>query len=426
MKRRAFLTGLLGGGAAAASVAIPKPAIASGKREVRLVTTWPRGLAGLGTGAQRIANNITLASEGKLKVKLYAANELVKPFDSFDAVANGDAEMYHGAEYYWTKKSKGFAFFASVPFGMTSSEMYAWIMHMGGQELWDELAAGFNLKSFAAGSTGVQMGGWYNKQINTVKDYQGLKIRMPGLGGEVLKALGAEVKSLPGGAIYNAMKTGKIDATEWIGPWSDSFLNLHKAAKYYYWPGFHEPGTVISLGLNLQFWESLTLDQKSIVRTVCEAENNRMLSEFNAKNGDVLDILVKKHRIRLRTVSNSTLTALGQASGDIVAQIAAEDPFVGRIYNNFIASRHKLLRWNKLSEEAYLVSRRLPFSYGRKVSLNMAQKAPPQINTDVGNIAQTIEKETVITEPAIQQAKKPVTKQTADQIFERMFNPFNE
>lgn len=422
MKRRTFLTGVIGGGASAATFSMPKPAIASGRRVIRMVTSWPRDFPGLGTGAQRVANNITLATEGKVRVKLYAANELVKAFDSFDAVSRGDAEMYHAAEYYWTKKSKGFAFFASVPFGMTSTEMFAWLANMGGQELWDELSAGFNIKPFAAGSTGVQMGGWYNKEIRDIQDFQGLRIRMPGLGGEVMKTFGAEVVSLPGGAIPKAMQNGDIDATEWIGPWSDRALGLHKVAKYYYWPGIHEPGTVLSLGINKDFWESLTLDQKAVIQTICDAENTRMLSEFNGNNGDALDQLKRKHRIRLRTVSNTILANLGEASGDIVAQSASEDPFVGRIYNNFISSRLKLLKWNKHSEEAYLVARRLRFSYGRKVSLNM-RKPPKTVERVVKSVENTQEAVPQLVKPKVKPKRR---RPTNEEIFSRMINPYEE
>ncbi|MCB1476433.1 MAG: TRAP transporter substrate-binding protein, partial [Rhodobiaceae bacterium] len=257
MDRRSFLTkaGLASGAVAASALATP--AISQGKMELKMVTTWPKNFPGLGTGAQRVADRITAMTEGRITVKLYAAGELVPPFESFDAVSQGTADMYHGADYYWQGKHKGFNFFTAVPLGLTANELDGWVNHGGGQALWDELAGGFNVKPLMAGNTGVQMGGWFAKEIKSLEDLKGLKFRMPGLGGEVLRQLGASVVALPGGEIFPALQSGAIDGTEWVGPWNDMAFGFYKVVKYYYWPGFHEPGSGLACGVNKGVWEKL-------------------------------------------------------------------------------------------------------------------------------------------------------------------------
>lgn len=365
MKRRQFLksAATAGAGVAAAS-AFPAPAIAQGIRELKMVTTWPKNFPGLGTGAERLAKRITDMTDGALTVKVYAAGELVPPFESFDAVSSGTADMYHAAEYYWQGKSKAFNFFAAVPFGMTATELNAWIHHSGGQALWDELSADFNLKPFLAGNTGVQMGGWFRKEINTVEDWKGLKFRMPGLGGEVLRRIGAAAVALPGGEIFPALQSGAIDATEWVGPWNDLAFGFYKVAKFYYWPGFHEPGTALGSALNLKVWESLSSSHKEIISTAMAAENSFTLAEFNARNSESLDVLVKEHGVQVRRFSNEMLQVIGEASGQVVAEAGASDAMSKKVYDSFIASRKRSISWSKLSDQAYWNARLLPFKYG--------------------------------------------------------------
>jgi len=376
MKRRDFIAGAasgvaLGAGALALSAcgedkkeaAVAAPAVMKKKRELKMVTTWPKNFPGLGTGAARAAQRITDMSDGELTVKLYAAGELVPPFESFDAVSSGTADLYHGADYYWQGKHKAFNFFTAVPFGLTASEMDAWIHHGGGQELWDELAGQFNVKPFACGNTGVQMGGWFNKEINSVEDLKGLKIRMPGLGGEVLRRLGAAAVSLPGGEIFPSLQSGAIDATEWVGPWNDLAFGFYKVTKYYYQPGFHEPGSTLSCGVNLDLWKSLSPAHQEIIRNATMAENNYMMAEFNARNGDSLDVLLDKHGVQLRTFSPEIMTEIGKASGEVMREVAAGDELTGRIFKNFSEFRNKAKRWSDLSDRAFMEARSLPFKY---------------------------------------------------------------
>ena len=366
MKRRDFLKGAsIAAGAAAAASTLSAPAIASGKRELKMVTTWPKGFPGLGTGAQRFADKVTKASDGKLTVKLFAAGELVPPFESFDAVSQGSADMYHGADYYWQGKHKAYNFFTAVPMGLTANEMDAWIQHGGGQELWDELGAQFNVKGLMCGNTGVQMGGWFNKEINSLEDYKGLKIRMPGLGGEVLRRIGASAVTLPGGEIFPSLQSGAIDATEWVGPWNDLAFGFYKVTKYYYWPGFHEPGSTLAAGINKGVWDSLSAADQTLIQECARSENNEMYAEYNARNAASLDTLLNKHGVQLRQFSNDVLNAIGEASGDVVGEVGDVDAIGAKIYNSFINFRKNVIPYAKISERAYADARNLPFKYSK-------------------------------------------------------------
>ena len=256
MERRQFLKGAAVGGVAAAGLAAP--AIAQARKEIVVVSTWPRDFPGLGTSAQRLAARITELSQGRLTVNYFAAGERVGAFDVFDEVASGNAQAYIGADYYWIGKHPAFAYFTSVPFGMTNAEWNAWIKFAGGQALWDELSGQFGLKALPCGATGTQAGGWFNKEIETPDDLRGLKMRIPGLGGSVMSKMGVSTVSLPGGQIYENLVSGAIDATEWVGPWNDYFLKLYEAAKYYYTGGMHEPGGGIAFGTNASSWAGLS------------------------------------------------------------------------------------------------------------------------------------------------------------------------
>ena len=268
-RRKFFKTAAATGVAAVAASSLSAPAVAKERIEASMVATWPRDFPGLGTGAQRLAQRLSDMSDGRIQVTYYAANERVKAFDSFDEVASGNSQMYHGADYYWVKKHPAFGYFTAVPFGFTYAEMNAWLKFAGGQELWDELTDDFGTQSFAAGNTGVQMGGWFNKKIRSANDIKGLKMRMPGLGGQVLGKLGGSPISLPGGQIYENLVSGAIDATEWVGPWNDLAFGFYKVAKNYYGPGFHEPSSALECTTNLKAFNELDNDLKSIIKNAC-------------------------------------------------------------------------------------------------------------------------------------------------------------
>ena len=360
--RRSLLKGTAIAGAAVAAAAasnFPAPAISQGKMQLKLATSWPKQFPGLGTGAQRLADRITNATEGRIEVKHYGGGELVPPLGCFDAVSEGAADMYHSAEYYWQGKSKAFNFFATVPFGLTADEVNAWIYHAGGQALWDELGADFNVKPLMAGNTGVQWGGWFNKEMNSLEDYKGLKMRMPGLGGEVLRRVGANALLLPGGEIYPALEAGTIDATEWVGPWNDLAFGFYKVTKYYYWPGFHEPGTILTCGINKGVWDGLSAADQSLIESCCAADNATMLAEFNARNAGALDTLINEHGVQVRQVSDEMLKALGEQSAAVVAEVGAEGGITQRVYESFSSFRKTAVPYNERSELAYARARLL-------------------------------------------------------------------
>ena len=312
MDRREFVAGASVGIAAVAS-AFPKPAIAQGARELKMVTIWPKALPGLQSGAERVAQSITSLSGGRLQVKVFAAGELVSAMESFDAASSGLADFYHGSEITWAGKSPTFSYFCNVPFGFTADEINAWVYSGGGQELWDELSGGFHLKAFLCGNTGPQMGGWFTKELTSVESFKGLRYRMPGLGGDVLRRLGAVVVTLPGGEIIPSLRSGAIDASEFAGPWVDMAFGLHKAAKYYYYPGFHEPGAAVSLAINKKIWDSLGSTERSIIETAAASENVRSLAEFTVHNATSLEQLANDPAIQIRKMDDCDPASARQA-----------------------------------------------------------------------------------------------------------------
>jgi TRAP-type mannitol/chloroaromatic compound transport system substrate-binding protein len=357
MDRRSFLrTSTLGGAAAAAST-LAAPAVAQGRTTCVIVSTWPRGLPGLGTGAERLAAAITAATDGAITTEYYSAGERVGAFDVFDAVAAGDAQAYHGADYYWKGKHPAWAYVTAVPFGLTAVEQNAWIHHLGGQQLWDELGDEFGIKGILAGNTGLQMGGWFNKEMNSPEDFRGLRMRIPGIGGDMMANMGVSVVSLPGGQIYENLVSGAIDATEWVGPWNDYFLNLHQAARYYYWPGVHEPGAALSMGFNKAWLTSLPTWQQRAIEAVCLSENDRMLAEFNANNGAYLQRLVNDHGVQLREFNDDIYDAFGDAAEATFDTIRQHSDLANRFHESFVAAREAVGGWLNITDVAYLRQR---------------------------------------------------------------------
>jgi TRAP-type mannitol/chloroaromatic compound transport system substrate-binding protein len=369
MKRRDFVKsvgagGALIGAAAAATSSFPTPALSQGIKQFKMVTSWPKNFPGLGTGAEILAQRITEMSGGKIEVKVYAAGELVPAFESFDAVSSGNAEMSHSAAYYWQGKSPGFNFFTAVPFGLLPMEHASWIAYGGGQELWDELATQFNIRPFLRASTGPQMGGWFRREVNTLDDYKGLKFRMPGLGGEVLRRLGAAVVNLPGGEIFPALQSGTIDGTEWVGPWHDLAFGFYKVAQFYYHPGWHEPGTTGEVLINTAAWESLTSEEQAMMKAAIEAEAWREYAEINAQNAGSLKVLVEDHNVQVRRFNDELLQEIGRVSGDVVAEVGATDPLTQRIYDSYMDFRTRAMEWGEIADQGYYNARSLPFQYG--------------------------------------------------------------
>ena len=358
MKRREFIKSAgVGGVAVAAASTLAKPAIAQKRVEMVIVSTWPRDFPGLGTSAQRLAKRITDMSDGRIQTKYFAAKERVGAFDSFDEVASGNAQGYIAADYYWKGKHLGWAYFTAVPFGLTYTEINAWIRFGGGQELWDELADGFGLKCMPAGNTGVQMGGWFNKEINSADDLKGLKMRIPGLGGDVMAKLGASPVSIPGGQIYENLVSGAIDATEWVGPWNDRFMKFYEAAKYYYYPGMHEPGSMISLGLNAKFWNGLSKADQAMIEAAAGLENDMMMSEYNAKSGEALADLVKNQGVKLRKFNDDVYDSFKEASDAVYESVMSHSALAAKIHGSFLKARADLSAWSKISDQAFVAQR---------------------------------------------------------------------
>ncbi|MDA0785319.1 MAG: TRAP transporter substrate-binding protein [Proteobacteria bacterium] len=353
----AVLTSLKEKPAQQASVTPAAPAIVKDRVEFTMVSTWPRDFPGLGTGAQRLAERIGIMSEGRIQMQYFAAGERVGAFDSFDEVASGNAQGYHAADYYWKGKHPGWAFFTAVPFGLTYTEMNAWIRFGGGQELWDELAGDFGLKGLMAGNTGVQMGGWFRKEINSADDLKGLKMRIPGLGGDVMAKLGASPVSLPGGQIYENLVSGAIDATEWVGPWNDGFMKFYEAAKFYYYPGMHEPGSMLALGMNASFWGKLSKSDQAIIEAAAASENDWMMSEYNAKSGTALQDLIKNQGVQLRQFSDEIYDSFGEAAEEVFGEVQAHSDLSSRIYNSFLKARADVGAWTNISDQAYVQQR---------------------------------------------------------------------
>jgi len=322
--------------------------------EWKMVTSWPRDFPGLGTGASRLAESIGKLSNGRLKIKVYGANELVPAFEVFDAVQQRTAEMGHSTPYYWKGKAPAAQFFAGIPFGMTAQELHGWIYYGGGLELWQEVYAPHGLVPFLACNTGPQMGGWFNHEINTVADLKGLKMRIPGLGGEILRRAGGTPVNIPGAELFTALQTGTIDATEWVGPYNDLAFGLFRAAKYYYYPGWHEPGSGLECTINQEAWNSLPADLQAIVRVACQAAVLDCLSEFTYNNGIALKTLTDKHGVELRRFPDEVLSHLGAIRDDVMREMAAETELMGRIYASFQAYQEIVNPWTAISERALL------------------------------------------------------------------------
>lgn len=315
-----------------------------------MVTTWPPGFQGLGTGAEHLAELINQLSNGRLQVKVYGANELVPALQVFDAVSSGSVEMGHGAAYYWKGKLPAASFFSSVPFGLNAQEMNAWLLKGGGLELWQELYAPYNLIPMPVGNTDTQMAGWFNKEINSVDDLKGLKMRIPGLGGEVLKRAGGNPELIAGGEIFSALEMGRIDAAEFVGPYNDLAFGFYKAAKYYYYPGWQEPGTTIEAIINQQAYKALPEDLQKIVKAACLIANADMLAEFSQKNSQALQALVDQHNVQVKRLPQPVLDHLKAISEELVKEQGQANELSQRIYASYLNFKKKAGSWKVINQ----------------------------------------------------------------------------
>lgn len=322
--------------------------------EWKMVTSWPPKFPILGEYAGKVAEWIEKASGGRMKIQVYGGGELVPALEVFDSVSFGVAEMGHSAAYYWAGKTPAAQFFASVPFGMNAREMNAWLYFGGGLELWRELYADFNLYPFPSGNTGAQMGGWFNKEISTIKDLKGLKIRMPGLGGKVITKAGATSVLSPGGELYTNLERGVIDALEWIGPYHDYLMGFHKIAKYYYSPGWHEPGSTLELMVNKDAYEELPNDLRAIIKAAAEASNTLILSAFDTKNTEYYLKMQYEENVNFRKFPDEVIKSLKFFSEQVISEIIVNDEMSKKAYDSYTSFKKKMGDWYRVTERTYV------------------------------------------------------------------------
>ena len=323
----------------------------------RLVTSWPKNYPGLGMAPEKIANLVEEMSNGQMQITVYGAGEQVPAFGVFDAVSSGSHQMGHSGGYFWKGKVPAAQFFTSVPFGLTADEINAWVNRGGGLELWREIYEPFNIYPIPAGNTGTQMFGWFNKEINSLEDVKGLKMRIPGIGGEVLKEAGGIPVTLPGGELFTALQTGVIDATEWVGPYNDLTFGFHQAAKYYYYPGWHEPGPMLELLINMDAWNSLPKHLQVIIETATKAVNQDTLDEYLARNNQALTELIEVHGVELRKLPDDVIEEFRVISNKILSDLAKEDEVIGKVYDSYIEFKNNVTEYHKISEDSFIEAR---------------------------------------------------------------------
>ncbi|MEM9431105.1 MAG: TRAP transporter substrate-binding protein [Pseudomonadota bacterium] len=348
MDRRSFLRTSAAGGAAATLAA---PAIAQGNRTLTMVTSVPHGFAIFDDAAVYFNNAVAAMSDGSLVIEKKAAGELVGAFEVFDAVTAGQADCYHSAEYYFGGQHPGYFFFTAVPFGGTAQEQNAWYLHDGGIELHDELGQIFGLKSFLCGNTTVQPGGWFREPINSAEDLQGLRFRMPGLGGRALANTGASVQTVPGGEIYQALASGALDAAEWIGPFADERLGFQEICKYYYTAGFHEPGSALAVAFNRDVWDSLSPAHQAICEQAAVATSSWNIAQSNSNNGAALT-RIESAGVNISTFSDDIWEAFGSAAAQALDEFM-DDPLYVQIRESFETSLRSTSSWLDRSEGEY-------------------------------------------------------------------------
>lgn len=355
MQRRRFLKGTAAGiGAAAAASSFPTPSVSQGRVQWKMVLTWPKNFPALGTGSQRLVESVSAMSEGRFEIKIFGAGELVPAFEAFDAVRGGIAECSHDVPYYWVSKHPAMPFFCSVPGGLTAIEHLNWVYFGGGQVLWDELYDGFGLRAFLAGSGGPNVGGWFNKEIQSLDDFKGLRMRIPGHGGELINRMGGVAVNLPGGEILTAMQSGTIDAADWVAPYNDLAFGLHKAAEYYYAPGVHEPGPAAAITVNNEAYDALPTAFQEMLKRAAGDEAVRMLAEMSYGNAKALTVLVEKHGVKLRKFPAIVLSEMLRHGAEIAAEVSETDGLSKRIYESWSSYRREAVALAPLTELGFM------------------------------------------------------------------------
>jgi TRAP-type mannitol/chloroaromatic compound transport system substrate-binding protein len=352
--RRKFASGV----AAAAAGVLAAPAIAKAQTvKWRMVTSWPKRLPGPGMSAERIAERVRALSGGRIDISVFAAGEVVPAFEVLDAVGNGVADIGHTAAFYWQGKMPAAAFFTTVPFGLTPSEHAAWIEAGGGQALWDELYAPFGVKPFMGGNTGVCMGGWFRREIMSLADLRGLKLRSLGLGGEIYRRLGATPQTTPPAEILTSLQSGVIDGAEFVGPGTDIALGLYRVAPFYYYPGFNKPNGTGECIVALKVWDALSAELKAIVAHACATEANFALAEMERLNALALAALVGEHGVKLTAFPDDLVAAARKQAGDVLSELSQRSAIAGNVHGSYTAFRERSAPWSRISIEAVLRAR---------------------------------------------------------------------
>lgn len=318
----------------------------------QMVTSWPKSLDTIFGGAQTVCDRVAAMTGGKFTIQPYAAGEIVPGLEVLDAVQNGTVECGHTASYYYVGKNSALAFGTSMPFGLNAQQQNAWLYHGGGLEAMHKIYADFNVINFPAGNTGSQMGGWFKKEVKSLADLQGLKMRIPGLGGKVMSRLGVNVQVLPGGEIFLALDRGAIDAAEWVGPYDDEKLGLNRAAPFYYYPGWWEPGATLEVQVNKSQWDKLPQEYQEVLKTAAMEANLNMLSQYDALNRDALTRLLDGGT-QLVAYSQEILNAAQEAAFAIYEENAAENSSFKEIYQQWNEFRSLISQWNKINELSF-------------------------------------------------------------------------
>ena len=314
----------------------------------KMVTTWPPNFPVLGEGCTLLAKWIKELSGGRMEIEVYGGGELIPSLEVFDAVSNGAVEMGSGSGYYWAGKVPAAQFFSSVPFGLSAQQINAWILHAGGLALWEELYEPFDLLPMPGGNTGQQAGGWYNKEINSLEDYQGLKIRMPGIGGKIINKVGGTSVLVAGGELFTNLERGVIDATEWIGPYHDYKMGFHRVAKHYYFPGWHELGTVLETTVNKRKFLGLPKDLQAIIKFANTQLNQWMLLEFEAQNAIYLQKM-KNEGVDIRQFSPEILSQLRDVSEEVLSELGESSRSCSKVFQHYSDFEKKARVWKEVS-----------------------------------------------------------------------------
>ena len=351
MKRRQFLTAL-GAGAAAATIAKPAIAQSAPTLKWRLTASWPKSLDTLFGACETFAKHVSEATDGKFQIQTFAAGEIVPGLQVLDAVQNGTVEMGHSAQYYYIGKDPTWALFCATPFGLNTRQQNSWFYDGDGQKLIDDFAKKFNTYCLLMGNTGAQMGGWFKKEINTVDDLKGLKMRIGGWAGATLKKLGVVAQQIAGGDIYPALEKGTIDATEWVGPYDDEKLGFYKVAKYYYYPGWWEGGTANHLLINNAKWNELPKSYQAIVKAAAGFANIEETARYDARNPQALKRLLAAGT-QLRPFSQAIMEACLKASNEVNAETSAANADYKKVWDSIVAFRNDEYLWWQVAEYSY-------------------------------------------------------------------------